>query len=172
MPAVVGVNCDMSLFHAEVDAGEPFGFLCEAKVKYGPPVTVHWEVYSDALGALSEVRHMWCTILIGDDLVNPDGSKHTETGAQMYAKLIEIAMKHTGIGVITKVGAMTGLKSSGHVMVQNIYPDIQTVVLSLTTHLTNFQPVDPALYMDSKWVDSTTYVGSMHWNNSYWRGMP
>jgi hypothetical protein len=58
MPAVVGSNCDMALFHAEVDAGEPFGFLCEAKVKYGPPVTVHWEVYSDALGALSEVRHM------------------------------------------------------------------------------------------------------------------
>jgi hypothetical protein len=170
MAAIVGVNCDVALFHPEVDAGEPYGFLCEAKVKYGPPVTVHWEAYSEADGTISEVRHMWFTVLIADDLINPDGSKHADTGADMYAKLIEIAMKHRDIGVVTKIGAMTGLKSSGHVMIQNIYPDIQTVVLNLTTRLTNFQPVDPGRYMDSKWVDSTTYVGTMHWGNSYWRG--
>jgi hypothetical protein len=160
----------VALFHPEVDAGEPVGFLCEAKVKYGPPVTVHWEAYTDPLGGIAEVRHLWCTILISDDLVNPDGSRHAENSTYMYGKLVEIAMKHRDIGLITKLSAMTGLRSSGHVMIQNIYPDIQTVVLSLTTRLTNFAPVDPGRYMESKWVDSGSYVGTMHWGNSYWRG--
>jgi hypothetical protein len=169
MPAIVGVNCDVALFHPEIDNGEPVGFLCEAKVKYGPPVTVHWEAYDQADGTISDVRHMWCTILIGDDLVNPNGSKHAETGAYMYGKLVEIAMKHRNIGVVTQLGTMTGLRSSGHVMIQNIYPDIQTVLVNLTTRLTNFAPVDTGRYLDSKWVDSASYVGVMHWGNSYWR---
>jgi hypothetical protein len=65
---------------------------------------------------------------------------------------------------------VTGLKSSGHVMIQNIYPGLQTVQVNLTTRLTNFAPVDTARYVESKWVDLTTYVGTMHWGNSYWRG--
>jgi hypothetical protein len=66
---------------------------------------------------------------------------------------------------------MTGLKSSGHVMIQNIYPGVQTVEVKLTTKLTNFAPVDPARYIDSKWVDSATYVGVMNWGNSLLAGL-
>jgi hypothetical protein len=169
MAAIVGSNCDVALFHPEVDGGEPVGLLCEAKVKYGPPVTVHWEAYSEADGTISEVRHLWFTALIADDLVNPDGSKHAETGVEMYAKLVEIVMKHKGIGLITQLGAITGLKSSSHVMIQNIYPALQTVLVNLSTRQNNFAPVDPARYVSSMWVDKDTYVGAQHWNNSYWR---
>jgi hypothetical protein len=170
MVAIVGANCDIALWHPEVDGGEPVGLLVEPKVKYGPPVTVHWEAYSEADGSISEVRHLWFVVLLEERATNPDGSIHAETVAEMYAKLVQIVMKHKGIGLVTRIGSITGLKSSGHVMIQNIYPGIQTVEVNLTTRLTNFAPVDTARYIESKWVDSTTYVGAMNWNNSYWRG--
>jgi hypothetical protein len=170
MAAIVGVNCDVALWHPDVDAGEPMGFLVEPKVKYGPPVTIHWEAYSEADGSVSDVRHLWFVVMLEEGGTNPDGSIHVETVAQMSAKLVAIVMKHSGIGLITRIGAITGLKSSGHVMIQNIYPGVQTVEVQLTTRLTNFAPVDPGRYIDSKWVDSATYVGVMNWGNSYWRG--
>jgi hypothetical protein len=170
MTAIPGVNCDCALFHASVDSGEPVGFIVEQKVKYGPPVTIHWEAYDDWSGEVSEVRHLWFVALLGDDLVNPDGSKHTESPADTYDKLIEILTQHRDIGLITRKGIITGLRVAGHVLIENIYPNIQTLEIHLTTRLTNFAPVDTTRYMNSFWVDETTYVaGIMHWNNSYWR---
>jgi len=169
MTAIVGKNCDVALFHPDVNGGQPVGFICEAKVKYGPPVTVHWEAYSEWDNSVSDVRHLWFTVLIGDDLVNPDGSKHEAGAEETYLKLVEIITRHSGIGMINRLGAITGLKSSGHVLIQNIYPALQTVEVHLTTRLTNFAPVDPARYVESKWVDASMVVGAQHWGNSYWR---
>jgi hypothetical protein len=169
MKAIVGQNCDLALFHAEVDDGEPLGLIAEAQPKYGPPVAVHWEVYSQATGEISEVRHLWVTVMIADDLVNPNGSRHEQTGTETYGKLVEIVTKNRGIGLITRLGAMTGLKSSGHVMIQRIFPGLQTIEIHLTTRLTNFAPVDPTRYVESRWVDEDAYQGGMHWGNSYWR---
>lgn len=170
MTAIVGKNCDVALFHPSVDGGQPVGLICEARGKYGPQVSVHWEAYSEWDNRISDVRHLWFTALISDDLVNPDGSKHAEPAESAYLKLVEIITRHTGIGMINRLGVITGLKSSGYVMIQNIYPGLQTVEVHLTTRLTNFAPVDPVRYVQSVWVNSDSYhLGVMHWGNSYWR---
>jgi hypothetical protein len=167
--ASIGIDCDVALFHAEVNGGEPVGFLLESKDRYGPGVAVHWEAYLQPDGCMSDVRHLWFTVQLSDDLLNPDGSRHAAGETEMYTRLVEIVMKHSGIGLITRTGALTGLKSSGHVMIQNTYTGSATVTVQLTTHSPYLLPADPARYRESAWVDGDAYAGTMSWGNSYWR---
>ncbi len=158
------------LAHPEVDGGQPVGFLVEPKnEKYGPAVQVHWEKYTNADGSFSDVRHLWATVMIADQLQNPNGSLHQETGAEMYSKLIELLTKPDQITLVTRMGAIAGLVGSGHVMEQQIYPEVVLVICQLTTRTNVFQPVNYDYYLRSAWVDEDTYTGDMSWGNSYWR---
>ncbi len=169
MPTI-GVDCDIMFSHPDVDGGAPYGFLVETKSeKYGPVVQVHWEKYADADGGLNDVRHLWVTVMMADDQVNPDGSLHQASTAEDYSKLIDLLTKPDQITLITRLGAITGLKSSGHVMEQRIYPGVILVICQLSTQANVFQPVNYDYYLDSFWVNEDTYIGKMTWDNSYWR---
>ncbi len=169
MPTI-GADCDVMLAHPEVDAGQPYGFLVEPKSeRYGPVVQVHWEKYTNPDGSLNDVRHLWFTVMLADNLMNPDGSYHQATAAEMYAKLIELLTQPDQIALVTRMGAIAGLASTGHVMEQQIYPEVILVVCQLTTKTSVFQPVNYDYYMRSVWVDEDTDAGEMNWGNSYWR---
>ena len=168
--ATIGVDCDILIAHPEVDEGRPYGFLVEPKSeKYGPVVQVHYEKYTNPDYSSSDVRHLWATVMIADEMMNPDGSIHQETAAEMYAKLIELLTKPDQIILITRMGGMAGLKSSGHVMEQHIYPGVVLVNCQLSTQGSVYQPVNYDYYTRSYWVDEDSYIGPMNWGNSYWR---
>jgi len=170
MPTV-GVDCDIYLQHADVNDGDPVGFLLYRKktADYGPEVQVHYESYTDTLGGTDDIRHLWFTVVLANDLINPDGSFHQETALFMRNALIDILMKHSEITLNTPAGLITGLKSSGHVMIHSIFPGWDTIECNLTTDSVNYAPVDSVYYEASFWVDLTTYTGIMTWDNSYWR---
>lgn len=170
MTSTIGVDCDIQIAHPEVNDGEPYGFIVEPQDRErGPVVRVHWEKYTNPNGTLTEVRHLWVTVMIADELLNPDGTLHRESAAEMYARLIELLTRPDRLSLVTRLGAITGLKSSGHVMEQSIYPGFMRVVCQLSSHSTAFQPVDYGYYLQSYWVDAATYAGIMNWGNSYWR---
>lgn len=170
MPTI-GVDCHILLTHAAVNGGRPVGFLlyCKPADPYGPKVSIHYESYANALGNTDDIRHLWFTVILSENLVNPDGSFHTDSAASMRTHLIDILMQHADITLQTSAGIIPGLRSSGHVMIHDLYPGIETIECNLTTESMCFNAVDPSRYADSLWVDELTYAGVMDWNNSYWR---
>lgn len=168
---VIGVDCDIMLAHPDVHLGEPLGFLLYRKPGevFGPPVKIHYESYTDALGEAADVRHLWFRVLLADRLLNPDGSAHGDSAAVMRENLIAIVMAHSNITLYTPAGLIAGLYSSGHVLIHSIYPGVEIVEVQLTSRSVHFAPVDPARYAASVWVDGNTYSAEMNWDNSYWR---
>lgn len=175
MPTI-GKDCDITLTHPDVNGGNPVGFLLynlapaqrQAGKAYGPSVKIHYESYNQATGQIQDVRHLWFTVLIADQALNPDGSPHAQTAAVARAHLINILMQHSQITLTTPAGSIAGLYSNDHVMIQNIFPYFDTVEVHLTTRSAHFAPVDPTLYFNSLWA-AEDYTGIMTWDNSYWR---
>ncbi len=167
---IPGRDCDIALSHAAVQAGEPVGFvlLRRASDDYGPAVRVHVESYTSALGEAQDVRHLWFTVLLAQDALNPDGSPPARTPAELRALLMEIVLQHRDIILHTPAGLITGLAAGGQVMIHHLRPQVETVEVHLTTRLNHFAPLDPARFAASLWQDAA-YCGEMHWDNSYWR---
>jgi len=170
MTGTIGVDCDIQLFHAHVDSGEPYPFILEARhPTYGPTLQIHHNVTQDETGAYEDERQVWFSVMIADDLVNPDGSKHADTATNMQSKLLQIILEHTEIGVVSHNGVITGLRTTGLVYIENVFSNLVIIDCQLTTSLNNFAPIPYADYVDSLWVDELTYSGSRNWDNSYWR---
>jgi hypothetical protein len=169
--ATLGTDCDIMLSHPNVNAGVPLGFLLYRKPTelLGPPVKVHLESYTNALGGTDSVRHLWFNVLLADGLLNPDGSLHADSAATMRSNLLSILMEYTDINLYTPAGLIAGLAATGHVMIHTIYPQMEVAEIQLSNDAVNFAPVDPARYAASAWVDLDTYTGVMTWSNSYWR---
>lgn len=167
--AAVGVDCDIALFHAEIDDGVPYGFILERRRDGEPVINIHREAYPDPMGRMLDVAHLWFTVLIANDLVNPDGSRHSAAAEEMYTRLMALLLKHSGIGLITRLGVIAGLRSAGHIMIENLYPRAATITVQLTTLENAFPPAPRQVYLDSLWVDETSYAGIRNWGNSYWR---
>ncbi|KPL91108.1 hypothetical protein [Levilinea saccharolytica] len=169
MMATVGVDCDVALFHAAVQGGEALGLIVEPRPRSGPAISLHFEAYPDALGQLQAVQHIWFTVLLADDLRNPDGTPHAVSAAEMRAGLYACLNQHAEIGLVTRLGTFTGLRSSGHILIENVYPGFSTALVQLSSDGGSFQPIPYAVYADSLWVDEALYHGARTWDNSYWR---
>lgn len=185
MPTI-GVDCDLTLQHAAVNGGNPVGFILalpkdQDRKSYGPAVNIQFETLQNALGIAQDILHAYISILIGDNLQNPDGSTHVETAAQMRAWLMDIAGRHTEITLTTRIGVYSQLKTLSEtintLIGYQVYPmmdyyqysGMEIVRVHLTTRSSSFGAVDPAVFSDSLWVDLNTYTGIRTWDNSYWR---
>ncbi len=167
--ATVGVDCDLALFHTGVAAGAPYGFILERRQEGEPVINIQRQAEPDAMGRMQDVAHLWFTVLIADDLLNPDGSRHGAPAAEMYARLSEILLQHHGIGLVTRLGVMADLHATGPLMIENLFPAAASVTVQLTTQANAFPPAPRSIYLDSIWVDESSYAGVRNWGNSYWR---
>jgi hypothetical protein len=184
--ATIGTDCDITLQHAEVNGGEPVGFLLalpeNQKLKpYGPAINLQYETLQSSLGDPETVFHVYVNILLADHLQNPDGSTHTETAFQMRGWLMDLVSKHSEIYLTTRFGVYANLKTLSEtintligyqvypMMEYNQYAEIETARVHLTTRSGSFGAIDPIIYSNSFWVDEATYTGERTWDNSYWR---
>ena len=160
----LGVNCHMTLQHDLLNSGFPFGFILHNDSeddRLGPAISVQKTVDSD--GAVK--TRAFFSVLLGDNLINPDGTKHDcDTRAQMYAMILNFLAKPDHITLICSAGVMTNLCSLGHVSTERHYSDHSLVVCQLTDISTYYPPADAVAYNLSKW-DSV----SLTWATSYWR---
>jgi hypothetical protein len=82
--ATIGVDCDIKLTHALVNGGEPVGFVLKrARETVSGLVTLRRQAYRDPEGYYVDRLVFWMTLLVADQLLNPDGSRHPRTRAQI-----------------------------------------------------------------------------------------
>ncbi len=167
--ATLQQDCDVMLFHQDVAGGQPAGFLLDRSRLYHGSISVYRSAYRQADGGFVDQQVVSFTILLGNNLVNPDGSIHNTTASEDYENLFNIIGQRSEIGVITPEGIFSGLYSSGNYSLEERAGGILRVTLQLNSDGNIFAPADRDRFEQSRWVDEDIYTGSMTWENSYWR---
>jgi hypothetical protein len=154
-----GVNCHVTLSHPDIDAGVPYGFLVvvDDQTK-GEGIQFTRNVISPTL------TEVWISfdVICADRMINPDGSFHTDTRAQMYAKLSQFLAKTSGLILTTFLTSYIDLGSIGFTADERHKPTHSIIKCSFNN--TGFYwPVDAEATLLSVWD------GTLTWNTSYWR---
>lgn len=159
MPTI-GTDCHITLSHADVGGGAAYGFLVNVNHRLYPEgVRINREVVS------SGVTRVWLyfDVLLADDLLNPDGSIHTQTRVQMYSRLLQYLAMPSGIEVATPVGTFANLGALGFTADERHLPLSSLVKVQLNNAGYYWPPVVPELLAQSVWD------GVLTWDTSYWR---
>jgi hypothetical protein len=163
MAYTIGVNCHVILSHINIDGGAPFGFICAADDKVKPGgVRVVRQVISDGANSTTAVW-VYFNILLADNLINPDGSRHADTRAQMASKLLQFLQYTSGINLTGPEGTHVNLGALGWCADERHLPDKSQVNCNLNNVGYYWPPVDPDLLNKSVWD------GVLTWATSYWR---
>ena len=168
MTFIIGENCHLILYHADVNGGAAYGFLVN---KDNSPrecgVQVTREVVSDSTDSTNSTTgtQLWLNfdIILADNLINPDGSIHAYTRAQDYAMLLQFLAQPAGLQLDTPVGSFLNLGALGWSADERHQPAFSVVKCGLNNVGYYFPPVDPALLAFSLWD------GTLTWESSYWR---
>ena len=160
MPTL-GEDCHVILAHADIDAGVGYGFISpkDDSIK-SEGVQIVREVSSDDAGVRLWVHF---DILMADSLINPDGSTHSYTRAEDYAKLLEFLDKPDGITLVCPAGALLRLGALGWTADERHLPSSTIVKVQLNNIGYYFPPIDPDILALSVWD------GTLTWETSYWR---
>jgi hypothetical protein len=159
---IIGTDCDITLTHPSVNSGAPFGFIIanDPSVR-GGSISVQRAVDENTLTVSIRV---FLTVLLADDLKNPDGSKHTETRSQMYAKVLEYLDTTDGLSITTVIGAFVGLAPLGFSATELHQAKVSHIACQFDNISTYHPPITDPNYILSKWNEPT-----LTWATSYWR---
>ena len=93
MPTI-GIDCNITLTHADINAGEPYGFLLvNNKAEFGPHFAIQRTVDSDGVTSI----RCYFDVLLADDAIQPNGKPHTQSRSEMYAMIIAYLAKTEGV---------------------------------------------------------------------------
>ena len=106
---------------------------------------------------------IYFTVLLADNLVNPDGSTHTDTRADMYSKIPAYLAQTSGLIVTTEIGVFSSIGALGHSATEVHYGPLSIVSAQLNNIGAYFPPADPVILSSSVWD------GVYTWDTSYWR---
>jgi hypothetical protein len=158
--ATPGIDCQITLCHPLVNSGEATGFVLEPDDKSQQPViSIQREVQADG----STRIRVFFNVLMADDLVNPDGSRHSQSRAEMYNRLQQYLAQTAGLTLQTSIGVISNVGASGHSATELHYNNASVVACQLNNAGPYFPPVDPAVYFNSVWD------GQLAWSGSCWR---
>jgi len=156
----IGTNCHIRLTHADINGGDPYGFVLDHDNKIdGPPVTVQRQIDSDA----NTVIKVYFNVLLGDDLINPDGSQHAASKADMYAMLTAFLAKESGLSLDSVIGSYSNIGATGHCATEYHYGGRSVVACQLNNAGVYYPPVPSDQLYNSVWD------GTLTWASSYWR---
>ena len=106
---------------------------------------------------------LYFDVLLADDLLNPDGSTHTDTRTVMYAMLSDFLSKESGIILTTFMGAFSDFGAVGYTTTER-HMNGQSVCKCQINNVGYFYPpADPGSLALSLWD------GLLTWETSYWR---
>ena len=159
MPTI-GSDCHITLAHAAIDSGTPYGFLVleDGGIRAGG-IQIVREVSTD--GGMRV--WVYADILLADHAVNPDGSVHAATRAEDYAKLLLFLDRREGLEMTSPAGALTNLGALGFTADERHLPDHAVVKCQFNNAGSYFPPVDPEQLAQSIWD------GPLTWETSFWR---
>jgi len=162
MTDTIGVNCHLVLQHPLVNGGATVGFLLQPDPRSpnaGPVVQIQRE--TDSAGV--STSKVYFAAILADDLVNPDGTVHTQTRAQMYALIVEFLQQPDNLLLGFEGGWISNLEAIGHVSTEMHYGDYSLVSCQFTDKAAYYPAADPVKFYASIWD------GTLTWSTSYWR---
>jgi hypothetical protein len=158
--AVIGQDCHITLTHADINGGEPYGFLVQTENGTRPGgVQITHEVDSEGTTRL----WLYFDVLLSDRAINPDGSRHAYTRGRDYAYLLQYLAKLDGLSLDTPVGTFLNLGAVGWTADERHLPLSSLVKCQINNVGVYWPPIDAATLLLCKWD------GTLTWGSSYWR---
>jgi hypothetical protein len=158
--ATLGKDCHVILTHPLVNSGQPCGFVLEeVDHQRGAPFTMQREVDSDG----KVYVRLFFDVLLADNLLNPDGSRHARSRAELYTLLTGYLAQREGITVQTGMGVLSNIGALGHCATETHYPGVSLAACQFNNTGVYYPPADPGLYFNSAWD------GTLTWGGSFWR---
>jgi hypothetical protein len=164
--ATIGTDCDIIMVHPDVNDGEPYGFvLAPDASNQGSSVSVQRELDEDG-----EIQiYIFFTIVLADQLKNPDGSMHTEGREAMYNKLLEYLAKAEDLSIGTFMGTWLGVGPMGHSATELHLIDGSYIACKLTNISAYHPPIDSGTFFGSEWQADVSVEDALTWDTSVWR---
>ena len=155
-----GADCHITLAHPLVNAGDPYGFILDQERPTRPGgIAIKRQIASDG----SQRVWVYFDILLADDLLNPNGSRHTKSRGEMYARWLEYMAQPGGLALGSALGVLLNLGALGWTAEERHIPDRSLLLCQLNNAGVYWPPVDPILLANSVWD------GTLTWASSYWR---
>ena len=165
MPTI-GEDCDLILIHPDVNSGDPYGFVLTPSPNDTPSaVSIQREITAE--GEIS--IYLFFSIILADNLRNPDGSEHTDGRATMYNFLLNYLSKTSGITIGTVMGNWLGIGPLGHAATEMHLPEASFISIKLYNATTYHPPVSEELFLNSLWSASPAEADALTWETSLWR---
>ncbi len=165
MPTI-GTDCDIILVHPDVNDGDPYGFvLAPDASNKGSSVSIQRELDDD-----DEIQiYIFFTIVLADELKNPDGSLHTENREAMYTMLLDYLEQSDGLSIGTVMGTWLGTGPMGHSATELHLIDGSYISCKLTNISTYHPPIDSDIFFGSEWQPYPADDSALTWDSSVWR---
>lgn len=164
---IIGKDCDITLSHPDVSIGAPYGFILTPDPTHGRSgVSIQREIDADT-GDIS--IFLFFSVMLADDLTNPDGSEHTDGRETMYLKLLEYLNQTSQLTIDTVLGTWLGIGSIGHSATELHL--VKGSILSLKFgNVTQYHPpADSDLVVGSIWQADIPEAEAFTWDTSLWR---
>ena len=167
MTYVLGQNCDLILMHPDVNSGNPFGFVLtpDPSGGKGSSISVQREI---SLAGVTTV-YLFFTLVLADDLINPDGSAHSDNRAIMYSILLNFLGQTSGLTVITVMGTWTGIGPLGHSATELHLVNASFISIKLYNATLYHAPISDTLFLNSLWSATPAEADALTWETSLWR---
>ena len=159
MPTI-GHDCHITLNHPNVNGGLPYGFLVDEENNTRPGgVQITREVASDG----STRVFVLFDIVLADNSINPDGTKHAYDRMMDYIKLTQYLQQLSGIELNTPIGIYSNLFAIGFTADERHLPKSSLVKCQLNNLGIYWPPADAHDFYASMWD------GPLLWGISFWR---
>lgn len=157
----IGNDCHITLKHPGINEGIACGFVLDPDSNFPEGFAIKREVFSE----LTIPMKVWVyfDVLLADNLINPDGSRHDETRQEMYALLMQFLQQQHDIQFGFGLGAIVGLGAIEYAATEKHYASYSTVRVHLTNAGGYFGVIDGTRFNLSFWD------GNLSWETGYWR---
>jgi len=164
--ATIGNDCDIVLIHPDVNDGDPYGFVIAPDASNrGSSVSIQRELDEDDAIQI----YIFFTILLADEMKNPDGSLHADSRETMYNMLLQYLERTDGLSIGTFMGTWLGVGPMGHSATELHLVDGSYISCKFTNISTYHPPIDSDLFFGSKWQSDTPDEATLTWDSSVWR---
>jgi hypothetical protein len=160
MDAILGKNCHITLTHANVNQGQPYGFLVNEEHGTRPGgVEITHEVDSGGTTRL----WLYFDVVLADAAINPDGSPHLASRDEDYQMLLRYLSQLDGLTLSTPVGAFLNLGAIGWTADERHLPNCSLIKCQINNIGMYWPPIDEDTLKQCVWD------GILTWGSSYWR---
>ena len=113
--------------------------------------------------------YLFATVLLADDLQNPDGTEHSDSRATMYNMLLDFLEQAQDIAIGTFMGTYLGLGQVGHTATELHLVEASYISLKFANLTTYHPPIDSDLFFGSEWQPTPANDDAFTWETSVWR---